>query len=310
MTEIKNINDRKDMYACFDVGGTAIKYGLADAGGRFADKGQTDTQAQLVKGAGIVEKVCAAVRRYIDEGYAVKGVAISTAGIVDFAKGSIVYAFPQVLPGYTGTMWKQLIEDRFQLACAVENDVNCAALGELWLGAGRGRKSLFAITVGTSIGGCAVEGGRIIHGAGMSAGEIACMRVPGGTLQELATATRLVRDTAAAKGMKEGMLNGKQVFEWAKQGDADAERAAASLVEHLSDGIVNIIAVLNPECVILGGGIMAQSEYLKPRIEAALDQKLPLKMREHTQIAFAELGNDAGMLGALYNLLHEGKADS
>ena len=291
------------LYGCFDIGGTAIKYGLADESGVFADRGEMATEAHAVKGPGIVEKVCLAVQSWLDGGYELSGIALSSAGIIDCDEGCIVYAFPENFPDYSGTKWKEQLERRFQIPCELENDVNCAALGELWLGAGRGKQSLFAITVGTGIGGCAVEGGRLIHGAAGSAGEIAYMRVPGGMLQDVASVTRLIAETAEAKGIEPESLNGRQVFSRARQGDDAAIVAIDHLAEHLADGIVNIAAILNPQCIVLGGGIMAQKDYLQPRIEKAVKAKLPPEIWSGMEIAFAELGNDAGMLGALYNLL-------
>ena len=119
-----------------------------------------------------------------------------------------------------------------------------------------------------------------------------------------AVAYRLSR-TAKAKQLDEKELNGKIIFDWAKNGDEDAKFAINTLMENLADGITNITAVLNPEMIILGGGIMAQSEYLRPLINNALKQRLVEDVYTHTKVDFAELENDAGMLGALYNLLHQ-----
>lgn len=90
-----------------------------------------------------------------------------------------------------------------------------------------------------------------------------------------------------------------------KNGDEDAKFAINTLMENLADGITNITAVLNPEMIILGGGIMVQSEYLRPLIDNALKQRLVEDVYTHTKVDFAKLENDAGMLGALYNLLHQ-----
>ena len=140
------------MYICIDIGGTAIKYGVADTDGHFLTHGSVPTEAREHGGAGIVQKVSAIVSEARAQ-YAVHGVAISTAGMVDAAAGRIVYALPDAIPDYTGTNWKAILHEEFDLPASAENDVNCAALGELWKGAGRGCSSLFAMTIGTSIGG-------------------------------------------------------------------------------------------------------------------------------------------------------------
>lgn len=296
----------KEYYVCIDIGGTAIKYGLADKFGVFADKNSLPTQAKLYGGQGIVEKVKMIIRKYIKDNNVV-GVGISTAGIIDTKAGVVVYVMPESIPNYSNTPLKAIVENEFGIKCTVENDVNCAGLGELWLGAGRGKSSLFCITVGTSIGGCVIYDKKIIHGATSSAGEIAYMQILGGRMQELVTTTRLIQDVAQAKILNETDINGEMIFDWAKQGDIVAQEAIMKLVQHLSDGIVNIVAVFNPEMIILGGGIMAQKEYLRQLMDNTLKPKITPSIYDNMQIEFAKLKNDAGMIGALYNFLSQEK---
>lgn len=294
----------KQRYICIDIGGTAIKYGVADNTGIFDEKDSMPTEAKTYGGAGIIDKVRTIINRYITK-YHVLGVAISTAGMVDPKAGKVVYALEDAIPNYTGTFWSKIIKDEFNLNCAVENDVNCAALGEMWLGAGIGKSSLFCMTIGTSVGGCAVIDKKVVHGVSNSAGEIAYMRLPNGLMHEIASTTRLVKDVAKAKYMPEKELNGYIIFDWAKKGDLDSKKAIEELVYNIADGIVNITAVLNPEIIILGGGIMAQKAYLKPILDEALKSKLVSEVYKNTIVDFAMLENDAGMLGALYNLLYK-----
>ena len=289
------------MYICIDIGGTAIKYGLASADGQLIETKSTPTHAHQGGGPGIVRTVRQLIRQYMETG-PLLGIALSTAGMVDPQKGRIFYALADSIPDYTGTEWKEILEGEFHIPCAVENDVNCAALGELWLGAGKGCTSAFMMTIGTSIGGCAIYDGHIIHGAGCSAGEIAYMRVPGGRLHDLASATRLVRDVATAKGVSPDELDGKAVFSMAAKGDTDALRAIDDLSRDIAVAIGNVITVLQPQVVILGGGIMAQEGVFRPRLERYVSRQLPPAMYEPARIAFARLGNRAGMLGALYHL--------
>ena len=292
------------MYICIDIGGTAIKYGVADAAGSFRTRGSVPTEAKEQGGTGIVQKVFAIVRE-AQQTHAVKGVAISTAGMVDPKAGCIVYALADAIPDYTGTDWKALMHDAFGLPASVENDVNCAALGELWRGAGQGCSSLFAMTIGTSIGGCLIVDGKVVHGASQSAGEIAYMRVPGGRLHERCSATCLVASVCRTKGLPAGSIDGHAVFDLLRKGDPDAAEEVTALIDALADAITNVIAVANPERVVLGGGIMAQEEVLRPPLEEALRGRLPPLVYEATTIAFAATQNDAGMLGALYHFFQE-----
>ena len=292
------------MYICIDIGGTAIKYGVADTDGHFLTRSSVPTEAREHGGAGIVQKVSAIVSEARAQ-YAVHGVAISTAGMVDAAAERIVYALPDAIPDYTGTNWKALMREQFDLPASALNDVNCAALGELWKGAGRGCSSLFAMTVGTSIGGCLIVDGRVIHGASMSAGEIAYMRVPGGRLHERCSATRLVSSVCRTKGLPAGSIDGHAVFDLLAKGDPVAAEEVAELIDALADAITNVVCVANPERIVLGGGIMAQETALRPLLEEALRDRLPPLVYEATTIAFAATQNDAGMLGALHHFLQE-----
>ena len=292
------------MYICIDIGGTAIKYGVADASGALHTRGSVPTEAKEYGGTGIVQKVFAIVRE-AQQTHGVKGIAISTAGMVDPQAGCIVYALEDAIPDYTGTDWKALMHDAFGLPASVENDVNCAALGELWQGAGRGCSSLFAMTVGTSIGGALIVDGRIVHGASGSAGEIAYMRVPGGRLHERCSATRLVASVCRTKGLPAGSIDGHAVFDLLRKGDPAAVEEVTALVNALADAITNVVSVVSPECIVLGGGIMAQEEALRPPLEEALRDRLPPLICAATKITFAATQNDAGMLGALRHFLQE-----
>ncbi len=111
----------------------------------------------------------------------------------------------------------------------------------------------------------------------------------------------LVKKTAMYKQMDEADINGKFVFEHAKQGDRDCIRAIDEMSDILGMGIANICYVINPEIVVLGGGIMAQKEYLKERLRKSLDKYLLPSIAEHTRLEFAENQNLAGMLGAFYH---------
>ena len=293
----------EQLFVLIDIGGTAIKHGIATLDGTLQERGEMPTEAQAYGGPGIVAKVKDICRKALAQ-YGkerIGGVSISTAGMVDPDQGKIVYALPDAIPDYTGVNYKELIKDEFDLPCEVENDVNCAALGEMWLGAGKGCHSVFCMTIGTSIGGAMICHGRLISGASNSAGEIAYMRVPGGMLHELASTTHLVKYYAQLRGCDVSAVNGIRIFNEAEAGDKVAQDAIADLVEHLSDGITNVVAVQNPQAVILGGGIMAREEYLRPRLEQALAGKLRPIVLEATRIEFAQLRNDAGMLGGFYH---------
>ena len=293
-------------YLCFDIGGTSVKYGVADEKGSLLLKGEITNEITQKGVKGFVESLVTLAKQY-RQAYDLQGIAVSTAGVVDPEQGVILYA-PKYFPGYPGTNLQELLEERTGLPCAVENDVNAAALGEYWLGAGRGAKSLFCITVGTGIGGCAILDGKVIHGASFSAGEAGLQSIsPEGTWEEIASTSALIRNVAKAKGLPEAELDGRKIFAMAQQGDADAAEAIEKQMDDIAAGIANICYILNPERIIVGGGIAAQEKYLYPILDGALRKKLLPLVYDHLTLRFASLKNDAGMIGALCNFLMKEK---
>lgn len=289
-------------YVSIDIGGTAIKYGVIDESGEILMRSQTDTNA-YEGGPAIVQRT-ADIVKCARAGYRISGICISTAGMVDTEKGEIFYSAP-LIPNYTGTRWKQIMEKTFSLPCEVENDVNCAGLAESISGAARGSRSTVCLTIGTGIGGCILIDGRLYRGYSGSACEIGYMHLPGGEFQDLGAASILSAKVAERKGDKIGMWDGRRIFEAAKAGDPVCCLAIDELADVLGQGIANICYVLNPQTVVLGGGIMAQEEYLKPRIEAALGRYLVGSIASRTSIKMAEHKNDAGILGAFYHFLQQ-----
>ena len=143
--------------------------------------------------------------------------------------------------------------------------------------------------------------GKVFHGFSGSGCEIGYMHLPGGEFQDLGASSILVKKTAEYKKIPAESIDGKYVFENAKKGDEDCIRAIEEMTDVLGMGIANICYVLNPEVVVLGGGIMAQKEYLGEKIRKSLEKYLIPSVASHTRLAFAENQNQAGMLGAYYH---------
>jgi predicted NBD/HSP70 family sugar kinase len=290
-------------YICIDIGGTAIKHGLARADGQLLVKGSVLNDVRQSGAAAMVRQVQGLARHYLagPAGPAIRGIAVSTAGMVDAERGEITYAASH-FPGYSGMKLRQLLEEDCQLPCTVENDVNAAALGEYWRGAGQGASSLFCLTVGTGIGGAAVLDGCLIRGASGSAGEIGYLPVGGDgkTLEDQASVTALIRAVAAEKGLEPSRLDGRAILGLARSGDRPAQAGLERMIRCLAQGIASVCYLFNPQVVIVGGGIMEQAGYFKPRLEQAMAAVLLPFVYERTDLAFASLGNDAGMIGALY----------
>ncbi|WP_170075461.1 ROK family protein [Paraclostridium dentum] len=291
-------------FICIDIGGTSIKYGILRETGIIIEKGNMDTNALKEGGQGIFEKIKYIISKYL-KSYEVEAVCISTAGMVDPKDGKILFALEHLIPGYTGMEIKKEVEKEFNIRCEVENDVNCAGLGEMWLGAGKGASSSVCLTIGTGIGGCIIINNELIHGFSNSAGEIGYMKINGEDFQNVASTTSLVKRVARLKNIAEESINGKMIFDMAKNKDQDCLKEIDYMIKSLAIGIANLSYIINPEVIILGGGIMAQEQFLKPKIEEALRKELIKTIYENTRIEFAKRQNDAGMIGALYNFLNK-----
>lgn len=287
-------------YVSIDIGGTAIKYGVLNETGEILSRSEMETEAHK-GGASILAKAVGIVEEF-SKTEEISGICISTAGMVDTQKGEIFYSAP-LIPDYTGTRFKETLEEKFCIPCEVENDVNCAGLAEYISGASCGSKAALMLTIGTGIGGSMVIDGKVYHGFSNSACEVGYMHMAGSDFQTLGAASILTRKVSEWKNEPEKKWNGYHIFEEAKKGDELCIRAIDEMVNVLGQGIANICYVLNPEVVVLGGGIMAQEEYLKERIEAAVERNLVPSISSHTRIAFAKHKNDAGMLGAFYHFM-------
>lgn len=281
-------------YICLDIGGTAIKYGLVDEHGNLIEKYSTATEAEK-----ILETAIRIVESFQDK-HEINGICISTAGMVDPVKGEIVYSGPTI-PNYKGTRLKATMEERFGVPCEVENDVNCANLAEFVSGASAGSESSVMLTVGTGIGGSIILGGELYRGWSNSACEVGYMNMEDSDFQTLGAASILTAKVADRKQESKELWNGIHVFEEAKKGDAVCVQAIDEMVDVLGKGIANICYVVNPQVVVLGGGIMAQKAYLQDKIENAVKKYLVPYLAENTKIVYAEHKNDAGMLGAFYH---------
>ncbi|MDU1006986.1 MAG: ROK family protein [Clostridium butyricum] len=287
-------------YVSIDIGGTSIKHGILDKNIKFITSGEIATEAQK-GGKNILEKVINIVSEYKKE-YTLSGICISTAGMVDCEKGEIIHA-SDLIPNYTGTQIKKTLEDIFSIPCEVENDVNCAGLAEYFSGSAKGSSISLCLTIGTGIGGSIIINDKVFHGFSGSACEVGYMNMFKSKFEDLGATSILVKKVAKLKNCSENHIDGKLIFEMAKNNDEDCIKAIDEMVDILGMGIANICYVINPEVVVLGGGIMAQKDYLYDKIRLSLDKYLIPTISSKTKLEFAKNQNKAGMLGAYYNFI-------
>lgn len=291
------------VFIAIDIGGTFIKYGFVDEEGRVLSDGKTATQAE--RGGRLLQNsVVGIIGRLAGERPDISGIGISTAGIVDVQRGRVVYANDN-MPGYTGTEWKKPLEDRFQKPVIVNNDVNAAALAEAWVGTARNIRDFFCMTIGTGIGGAAFVDGKLFTGAHYHSAEIGYMVTegPGVRFEKLASTSALIRLSERRTGS--GRLDGKVIFQKAKEGDAVYRDILADWIIRLSSGIANVIYMFDPSLIVIGGGISGEGPYLIDRIREGLENAVPDKpLLENVEIRPAACGNSAGMIGSVYGFTH------
>lgn len=281
-------------YLSIDIGGTYIKYAFVNEKGNLHGHSKIKTKENVDQA--LIKQVDGIVNEAINT-VTIKGVGISTAGIVDRKKGEIIYAGPTI-KNYQGTAIKAHLSRQFNLPIHVENDVNAALLGERWKGAGVEENDVFCITLGTGIGG-AYYHNQLMDGFNHQANSIGYM------LYDLGTKTNYEKRASTA-ALKQTIVNElgpeistMDVFDRAKRGDPECNFIIETWSKEVAQGLAQIIILIDPKCIIIGGGISAQGDFLIKPIEKQLPQFLPNDFLK-TEIKIAQLFNDAALYGAVY----------
>lgn len=279
-----------------DIGGTSIKSGLWD-GTELADVRESDTNAKN-GGAYVMERAKDILRSY--RGF--DAIGISTAGQVDSRQGCIRYANENI-PGYTGMQVRDILQAEFGIPVAVENDVNAAAAGEAQFGAGKAYDDFLCITYGTGVGGAIVINKQVYSGSMFSAGEFGGIlvhpeaRVEGqpfsGCYEKYASTTALVR---MAQDYSGGLDSGRKIF--ARLDEPGIRVIVDSWIDEIVYGLISVIHIFNPACIVMGGGVMAQP-YIIEQVRKKTGQEIMDSFR-NVELKAAELGNRAGLLGAVH----------
>lgn len=279
-----------------DIGGTAIKIGIINEKGEIIDKSEVPTMAKE-GGESLINRVFKIISQYKN----IDRIGISTAGQVDHVKGKIIFASDNI-PGWTGMEIKKRIEEKFNIPTIVENDVNSAAIGEAYYGAGLNNKSFLCIAYGTGIGGAIVEKGEIYRGADGSAGEFGhiithaygkeCTCGANGCYEAYASTTALVEKVKKELGLTE--VDGRLIFSLINDNEKVKNIVNQWIIEIIV-GLVNLIHIFNPSLIVLGGGVMEQ-EYIIEYIKGNIDKFI---MPNYRNVKFegARIGNNAGILG-------------
>ena len=304
------------MKNCFgvDIGGTSVKMGLFQEDGKLVEKWSIKTRKEC-EVEQILPDVAASIQQKMKEHGLlpndVQGVGLGIPAPVK--EDGIVRGTANL--GWKYKEVKKELESLTGLTVKTGNDANMAALGEMWLGAGKGHENLVMVTLGTGVGGAIIFDGKCVSGGHGAAGEIGhvCVneketQVCGcgrkGCLEQYASATgiaRMARQKISREKtnsiLKENDVNAKKVFDAVKAGDKMAKAVAEEFGKYLGYALANIVVVCDPTIIIIGGGVSKAGEILLPYIEKPFREKV-FFANEKTEFALAKLGNDAGICGA------------
>jgi glucokinase len=289
--------------AGFDIGGTQIKFGLVDRDGRLVQKGQVRSPEAMPEILAVLEETWRALKKRAPG--LVRSCGFGIAGFYSVKERKILQS-PNY-PSLNGYPILPALRKFIDVPVRIGNDANMAAFGEFKHGAGRGARSLVLLTVGTGIGGGIILDGQLWEGEGGYAGELGHITVNPegepcgcgrrGCLETEASAPRMVRNYQALTGRTD-VTDSKEVYLLAKAGDPAALASFRKLAYWLGIGIGIVITALDPEKVLIGGGVVSAGKLLlDPVAEEARRWSHPIPFAG-CRIEKAALGNNAGLVGA------------
>lgn len=304
-----------------DIGGTSVKIGLITETGDIFKKWEIPTNTAN-QGGSIVEDIWMSIQDHLKTynipEESLLGIGMGAPGFVNVETGLIYEA--------VNIGWKNLdIVSQFRkwsnLPIYVANDANVAALGENWKGAGHQAENLIAVTLGTGVGGGIIANGSILNGENGTAGEIGHLTVDPngypcncgrtGCLETITSATGIVRQAMelikknpqsrlAQHYQQTGNITAKDVFDLAKQGDQSCDQIIHHTTDVLGLVLANIATIINPEKILIGGGVSKAGNQFIQLIEKYFQKYALPRLSDICDIAIAQLGNDAGIIGAAY----------
>lgn len=309
-----------------DLGATMVRAGAFTPAGEMLAIDQVEIRAHDGPKIGF-ERICGLIERLLRLDALARaqlmGVGVGSTGPVDAQSGVIVN--PGTLPGWVDVPLVAWLEQRFNAPAFLDNDAAVAALGEYWMGAGRGVSRLYAITVGTGIGTSCVIDGQTYRGAGgfhpEGGHQIIDPRGPlcycgaHGCWESFASGTAIARSArqmvqnhpesslAVLTGGDLARIDASMVAQAALQGDPIARAVIGQAAEYFALGLFNLLMLFFPEVIVLSGGVMRSSELFMPAIRRALQRATPYLPTQQVDVRLAELGYYAGIYGAAYAIL-------
>lgn len=299
-------------YLGVDVGGTFVKLAVVDESGTIGQQWKIPTDL-AGNGAGIPASIVASVRENLGE-CELSGVGVGVPGSVS-VDGMLVERAVNL--GWENMPLKKELEEALDVPVALVNDANAAALGELWQGSTSGCKNLLFVTLGTGVGGGIVLDGKLLVGSHSAGGEIghipvrsAERRICGcgnvNCLESFASANGFVATMHRIldeAGQDRGDFTTVDIMNWVAEGDELAQRALDELVDVLGGCLAGLLNSLDVEEIVVGGGLSAAGEALLAPLRKVVDEEAFPQIRGRYVLRQAKLGNDAGVLGAVYAVM-------
>ncbi len=300
-----------------DIGGTKILAGAVDPSGEVVAERRVASPAQNPDQ--IINTVCNLIDEVISEVGGVAAIGVAAAGFMNLERTTVLYA-PNL--NWRNELLQQRISDQIGRPVIIENDANAAGWAEFRFGAGKNFRSMTMLTLGTGVGGAVVENGALLRGGfgiGAELGHITVVQngLPcgcgrKGCLEQYASGTALLRsaveladsDNPLGVRLKElkkqtGELTGHQAYQAVIEGDEGAQLLVKNTADYLASAMASLVAVLDPEVFVIGGGLSEMGDHLLTPLREGLKKQLPAAgFRPEAQVLIAEFSNYAGVIGA------------
>lgn len=291
-----------------DVGGTNIKLGLVHSQGHIVARSYFSTipfsssKTELI--AALAQEIKVIIISHHLKNRDIAGVGVGLPGLVDDHRG-IVRFLPNI-PGWRNVRLKAILEKKLNLPVFIDNDVKLITLAEWKFGAGRGVKNLICLTLGTGVGSGLILDNRLYCGSTNAAGELghmplnehgpACNCGGFGCLETYVGNKRLF--ALASRMMNQRGMTTQKMFALANQGHKKALQYWRQAATHIGNGLVGIVNLLNPELIVIGGGVSHNEKFLFPRIREVIKERAMDLQASVVKIKRAQLSDDAGIIGA------------
>ena len=304
-------------YLGIDIGGTSVKMGIVTELGEILCKYSYDVSFD-----GYDTPIFETVKKVIDifliknnvSAKELSGIGVSATGQIDSNIGSVVGVGGNI-KNWCGTEIKKELESIYNVRTTVVNDANCMVIGEQWIGKARGYKNVIGVTIGTGVGGGIIVDSKILQGSIGIAGELGHFSIDAhgrkctcgnmGCYEGVASITALVKEVKKNYeklgniSFAKEKVNGNIIFRELEE-NKELQNIVDSWIENISIGLISLTHIFNPEIILIGGGVSSQERlFIEPIRKIVLD-KVMKKFSENLKVESAMLGNDAGLVGAVY----------